>query len=43
MTAGQPQPLTWRVPLPAPTAGGHLRWIGPCPTAPASSCVLAES
>jgi len=43
LTAGQPRPITWRVPLPADAHGGRLRWIGPCPTAPASSCVLAES
>jgi len=43
MTAGQPQPVTWRVPLPAATAGGRLRWIGPCPTATSQACVLGES
>ena len=43
MTAGQPRPITWRVPLPADTAGGHLRWIGPCATQPSLLCVLAQS
>ena len=38
---GQPQPLTWRVPLPAVTQGGRLRWVGPCPLQPSLSCVLA--
>ena len=40
MVAGQPRPISWRVPLPA-SGGGQLRWVGPCPTQPASSCVLA--
>ena len=39
-TAGQPRPVTWRVPLPVVTAGGKLRWVGPCPLQPAQSCVL---
>ena len=43
MTAGQPRPVTWRVPLPADPAGGHLRWMGPCATQPALLCVLAQS
>ncbi len=43
MTAGQPGPITWRVPLPADTAGGHLRWVGPCATQPGQRCVLAQS
>lgn len=43
LTAGQPAPLTWRVPLPAGTAGGRLRWVGPCATAPLQTCVLGES
>ena len=38
---GQPQPITWRVPLPADTRGGRLRWVGPCPLQPSLSCVLA--
>jgi hypothetical protein len=38
---GQPQLLTWRVPLPVVTAGGRLRWVGPCPLQPSLSCVLA--
>ena len=38
---GQPQPVTWRVPLPAVTTGGRLRWVGPCPLQPSLSCVLA--
>ncbi|MBL8349058.1 MAG: TIGR03790 family protein [Burkholderiaceae bacterium] len=38
---GQPQPVTWRVPLPADTRGGRLRWVGPCPLQPSTSCVLA--
>ena len=38
---GQPQPITWRVPLPVMTAGGRLRWVGPCPLQPSLSCVLA--
>ena len=41
-TAGQPQPLSLRLPLPT-GAGGQLRWVGPCPTQPATSCVLAAS
>ena len=43
MTAGQPRPITWRLPLPADSAGGHLRWVGPCATQPGQSCVLAQS
>lgn len=38
---GQPQPVTWRVPLPVATQGGRLRWVGPCPLQPSLSCVLA--
>jgi len=38
---GQPQLLTWRVPLPVVTTGGRLRWVGPCPLQPSLSCVLA--
>ena len=38
---GQPQPITWRVPLPVVTQGGRLRWVGPCPLQPSLSCVLA--
>lgn len=41
LVAGQPRPVTWRVPLPPEAAGGRLRWLGPCPLQPASSCVLA--
>ncbi|OGB03549.1 MAG: hypothetical protein A3E25_07525 [Burkholderiales bacterium RIFCSPHIGHO2_12_FULL_69_20] len=41
LTAGQPRPVTWRVPLPAVAAGGRLRWVGPCPLQPAQSCVLS--
>lgn len=40
---GQPQPITWRVPLPAVTTGGRLRWVGPCPLQPSLSCVLGSS
>lgn len=40
LLAGQPRPITWRVPLPADAAGGRLRWVGPCPLQPAQSCVL---
>lgn len=43
LTAGQPRPITWRVALPASTAGGQLRWTGPCALAPSSVCVLGES
>jgi hypothetical protein len=43
LTAGQPRPITWRVPLPADTSGGQLRWVGPCPTRPAQQCVLGQS
>ncbi len=43
MTAGQPRPITWRVPLPASTTGGQLRWLGPCALAPNAMCVLGES
>ena len=39
---GQPQLLTWRVPLPVVTTGGRLRWVGPCPLQPSLSCVLAS-
>jgi uncharacterized protein (TIGR03790 family) len=41
--AGQPRPVTWRVPLPADGAGGQLRWVGPCPTQTAQACVLGSS
>jgi uncharacterized protein (TIGR03790 family) len=41
LAAGQPRPVTWRVPLPPEAAGGRLRWLGPCPLQPARSCVLA--
>jgi uncharacterized protein (TIGR03790 family) len=40
--AGQPRPITWRVPLPPDAAGGRLRWLGPCPLRPVDRCVLAE-
>ena len=40
---GQPQPITWRVPLPLITQGGRLRWVGPCPLQPSLSCVLSTS
>ena len=40
LTAGQPRPVTWRVPLPAAPAGGRLRWVGPCPLQPTQACVL---
>ena len=43
LTAGQPRPLTWRVPLPVSSAGGRLRWVGPCPASPLQTCVLGES
>ena len=43
MLAGQPRPIVWQVPLPADSAGGHLRWIGPCATSPQQTCVLAQS
>jgi uncharacterized protein (TIGR03790 family) len=39
---GQPQPVTWRVPLPVFTQGGRLRWVGPCPLQPSLSCVLGS-
>jgi uncharacterized protein (TIGR03790 family) len=42
LSAGQPRPVVWRVPLPADAAGGKLRWLGPCPLHPADRCVLAE-
>lgn len=38
--AGQPRTISWRVALPAGSAGGRLRWVGPCPLQPASACVL---
>lgn len=41
LSAGQPGPVIWRVPLPADAAGGRLRWLGPCPLQPAQRCVLA--
>lgn len=43
MLAGQPRPIVWQVPLPTDSAGGHLRWIGPCATSPMQTCVLAQS
>ena len=43
LNAGQPRPVTWRVALPASTAGSLLRWIGPCPTQTGQSCVLGMS
>jgi uncharacterized protein (TIGR03790 family) len=42
LSAGQPRPVVWRVPLPADAAGGRLRWLGPCPLRPVDRCVLAE-
>ena len=42
LTAGQPRPITWRVALPASTAGGQLRWMGPCVLAPSLMCVLGQ-
>ena len=38
---GPPRELSWRIGLPTPSAGGRLRWIGPCALQPAQSCVLA--
>jgi len=38
---GQPRDLSWRITLPASSAGGRLRWIGPCALQPGQSCVLA--
>lgn len=39
--AGQPQPLTWRVPLgPLAGSGGQLGLIGPCPLRPTQACLL---
>ena len=43
LTAGQPRPVTWRVPLPDNSAGGQLRWVGPCPTQTSQACVLGIS
>ena len=43
LRAGQPRPIVWQVPLPDDSAGGHLRWVGPCATAPSQTCVLAQS
>lgn len=43
MSAGQPAPTVWTVPLPAVTTGGQLRFVGPCATQPAQSCVLGVS
>ena len=43
LTAGQPRPVTWRVPLPSDGAGGQLRWVGPCPAQSAQACVLGSS
>ena len=43
LSAGQPRPVVWRVPLPADAAGGRLRWLGPCPLRPVDRCVLAEA
>ena len=38
---GPPRELSWRIGLPTPSAGGRLRWIGPCALQPAQHCVLA--
>ena len=38
---GQPRDLSWRITLPAPSAGGRLRWIAPCALQPGQPCVLA--
>jgi uncharacterized protein (TIGR03790 family) len=43
MVAGQPVPFTWTIPLPASTAGGALRFMGPCETQPSLTCVLGQS
>jgi uncharacterized protein (TIGR03790 family) len=43
ITGGQPMPFTWTVPLPANTAGGQLRFKGPCETQPSQTCVLGQS
>lgn len=43
LTAGQPRPVNWRVPLPTDSAGGQLRWVGPCPTQTSQACVLGSS
>ena len=43
LSAGQPRPITWRVPLPTDGAGGQLRYVGPCPTQTSLSCVLGSS
>ena len=43
MSAGQPRPITWRIPLPVDGAGGALRFVGPCPTQISLSCVLGSS
>ena len=43
LTAGQPRPVTWRIPLPDNSAGGQLRWVGPCPTQTSQACVLGNS
>jgi uncharacterized protein (TIGR03790 family) len=43
MVGGQPMPITWTVPLPASTAGGALRFMGPCAIQPAQTCVLGQS
>jgi len=42
LSAGQPRPVTWRVPLPPGTDGGRLRWTGPCPLRPTDRCALPE-
>lgn len=42
LSAGQPRPVVWRLPLPADAAGGKLRWLGPCPLRPVDRCVLAS-
>jgi len=42
LSAGQPRPLVWRVPLPPGLDGARLRWTGPCPLRPADRCVLPD-
>lgn len=42
VTAGQPRPVPWRVPLGAvAAAGGRLRLMGPCPLQPSQTCPLS--
>ncbi len=40
LVAGAPGLVSWRLPLPADSAGGRLRLAGPCPLQTSQTCVL---